>query len=208
MNQGVPLELMQMPPNELLNFLLVAEREMAEIDNAWACYDMARSQPIRVKHQFLVWLGVFLFVLLFCLFSSSILLFFVSFIAATIIWYIYRRVKTKEMETELDEAVFEAEQNAMTVTNQRARALLCVPEDYWHPSTLQIMINIMRTGRAANWSECAREYENEKHRLDMRSLSEESQTLQKKTLNAAKGAAVLSGLAAIIAAISASNNKR
>jgi hypothetical protein len=246
MNQGVPLELMQMPPNEVHNFLLVAEREMVEIDNAWAYYDKVRSQPVKAKHQFLVWLAVFALTLpiwLFAgyigeaidafnkwvdrtfpsieslssgfaigvalfLFGLEILIFFIPIIAPFIVWGIYRSKAMKRKLAMHQQAVSDAEQNAMTVTNQHAKALLCVPEDYWHPSTLQIMINIMRTGRAANWSECAREYENEKHRLEMRSLSEESQTLQKKTLNAAKGAAVLSGLAAIFAAISASNNRR
>jgi len=83
------------------------------------------------------------------------------------------------------------------------KILLLIPSDkpginnYRYPLALYTMLNILETGRADNWKECADKYEEQVHRWKLEMNSMEYLTLQKQTLEAAKDAKFYSTMSAI-----------
>ncbi|MDR0220266.1 MAG: hypothetical protein LBI54_02545 [Lachnospiraceae bacterium] len=139
-------------------------------------------------------LGLFLVWVYFMYYISPLLI-------ALVATYIYNSKARQKKQAELNQAISEAEQIAESRIAQCAKAILYIPPKYRYSIALQTMLDLMRAGRATDWTMCADKYEEQCHRWILEKNSREHIMLQQQTLAATKQAGRFAAAAAIFSGV-------
>ena len=220
-SQRIPIT--TLPPGTLYNLLSAACAGTCEIFAATEEYTRIRGNTPRGQGFGLWWLlfsvtfvATAILTIAGCAASPigvmniSMLVMFLSssngaIVASLVYHFKNKKVKADELALYWP-AVEAAGQRVDALINHHGNTIIQVPARYRYPLALATMCDLLLSGRANSWVECADKYEEQYHRWTMEVYGRESLMVQQQIHQATSTAAAFAGAAAIFSGISAVAN--